>query len=162
MNKNAMVINKKLVDEFFFGLNEAEIEYVLIKNICEELPCNLRDGKDIDILVHTSSVPAFKQAMLKMNFKQIVAPYGIREGWSFGYQLNEYQFWRKNNATCNFFIDAAEKLMCKSLMPKMWIPIDNTINESIWRDKVFDTKNNWWSMDEDNVAAYLIIRSVFD
>ncbi len=157
-----MYIERTLIEEFFLGLNAASIQYVLIKNIGRELPDRLKDGKDIDILIHPDSGPAFVRVMQEMDFQRMPPPLGVQAGWSFGYKLSEYQFWSKQGTAQHFYIDAFEKLACKSLSPKMWIPIDAFVNDSIWRNRVFDKKNQWWCMDEENLAAYLLIRCVFD
>lgn len=157
-----MYIERELIDAFFAGLYDAKIQYVLIKNIGAELPDHLKDGKDIDILVHKDSEAAFVCIMEAMDFQRIAHPLGTQAGWHFGYKLAENQFWSKRGTEQNFYVDVSEKLACKSLSPKMWIPLDNVINESIWHNRVFDEKNQWWIMDEENIAVYLLIRSVFD
>ncbi len=54
---------------FFFDLmNSSNIDYVLIKNIREELPNSLPDGKDIDILVKPESKILFEKVMKKYFF----------------------------------------------------------------------------------------------
>ena len=47
-------------------------------------------------------------------------------------------------------------------MPNMWIPLDQKINNDIWKNKVFDSKNNWWIMDEKTIFVYMIARSILD
>lgn len=157
-----MYIERTLIHEFFSRLNTSGIQYVLIKNIGGELPDRLKDGKDIDILVHPDSDPAFVRVMQEMDFQRVPHPLGAEAGWSFGYKLKACQFWSQQGTAQLFYIDAFEKLACKSLSPKMWIPIDTCVNDSIWRNRVFDRKNQWWCMDEENLAAYLLIRCVFD
>lgn len=157
-----MYIDANLIKQFFSELNNANINYVLIKNIANELPYKLKDGKDIDILVHFKSQYDFENCMVSIGYKKIVPPNGRKNGWSFGYGLKEYQFWQNINTNFNLYIDVFEKLSCKSLTPKMWIPLDETINQSVWSNKVFDEKNGWWIMSDEDIFVYMIIRSIFD
>lgn len=157
-----MYIDENLVKSFFIGLNNAGINYVLIKNIANELPSKLKNGKDIDILVHPESQSDFEKHMLQSHYQKILSPNGRQNGWNFGYGLKEYQFWQNKNTDYDFFIDVFEKLACKSLTPKMWIPLDEIINRSVWENKIFDEKNGWWIMCDEDVFVYMIVRSVFD
>ena len=43
-------IKSKYILDFFKTLNKENVQYMLIKNIGKELPHNLKDGKDIDII----------------------------------------------------------------------------------------------------------------
>lgn len=157
-----MFINKQHVIDFFDMLNCSSIEYVLIKNVGDELPEYLEDGKDIDILVKHDQSDEFQQLMLNNNFCKLDPPLGRKNGWNFGYQLPEYQFWKKNEIESTLYIDACFKLSCKSLTPKTWIPLDQIINQEIWENRVYDEKNGWWIMDDRTIFIYLIIRSIFD
>ncbi len=150
------------IKDFFTQLNSSGIDYVLIKNIADELPNQLQDGKDIDILVKENQIKEFEKFMRSHNYKKRIHPYGKKVGWNFVYKLPESQFWKLNNNQFTLYIDVCFKLCCKSLMPKVWIPLDNYINENIWINKIFDEENNWWIMDNESQIVYLITRSVFD
>ena len=155
-------IEKNLILSFFEELTNSNIEYVLIKNIDNELPEKLQDGKDIDILVKQEDKEKFEKFMIQQGFIKRIPPLGRKNGWNFAYQLPEYQFWQKEKVDCIFYIDASFKLSCKSLTPKTWIPLDDKINIEIWKNKVFDKKNNWWIMDNQTILIYMIVRSIFD
>lgn len=157
-----MFIGRQHILEFFEALNHSSIDYVLIKNVGNELPEHLEDGKDIDILVRTEHTEKFAKFMENHNFCIIDHPWGRKKGWNFGYQLPEHQFWKKRGIDETLYIDASFKLSCKSLMPKTWIPLDQCINQDIWRNRVFDDKNSWWIMDDRTIFIYLIVRSIFD
>jgi len=43
------------ISAFFEMLNQNGFNYLIIKNISNELPCSLDNGKYIDILVHAES-----------------------------------------------------------------------------------------------------------
>lgn len=148
------------INRFFDGMNKAGVVYVLIKNIGRELPNHLVKGKDIDIVVHTESKGVFHDYM-KSIARNVIHPYGKEKGWHNIYGLGRFEFWRLKAAD-DIYIDVTEKLCCQSLMPKIWIPLDNHIQEAIWRNRIFDEKNNWWCMDDNVLYVYLIVRCVFD
>ena len=155
-------IDKNEIVNFFNLLNKEEIEYVLIKNINDELPNQLEDGKDIDILVKPDNINHFRKIIKENMFEKRIHPLGRAKGWNFAYQLFECEFWQKVGIDKTLYIDISEKLCCKSLTPKTWIPLDNCINDDIWKNKQYDKDNNWWIMDDDTMVIYLIVRSIFD
>lgn len=155
-------IQADVIHEFFENITDSKIPYVVIKNVSNELPDHLIDGKDIDIVVHEDYRDEFEQFMMRNNFEKQIHPLGRERGWNFAYKLPEYQFWKLKNDRMTFYIDASFKLSCKSLTPRMWIPLDTCINEDIWKNRVFDEKNHWWIMDDETILIYLIVRSIFD
>ena len=162
MSDTSKYIEAPEILSFFKLLNDSNINYVLIKNVGGELPYNLKDGKDIDILVKLEDRPLFVKTMLKGGFLKRIPPLGREAGWKFGYQLPEYQFWQKRGIAQNFYIDCCFKLMCKSLTPNYWIPLDISINERIWKNKVWDDDLGCWRIDDKTLFPYLIARCVLD
>ena len=59
-----MYIPKEQINSFFQDINSFGISYVLIKNMDDELPAHLENGKDIDILVKEEDKDLFAQKML--------------------------------------------------------------------------------------------------
>lgn len=157
-----MYIERSEIMDFFSIMNTSGIDYVLIKNIGNELPDYLEDGKDIDILVREAQMVEFGEFMRNHKFRELTPPNGRKNGWNFAYQLPEYQFWQKEGINQRLYIDASFKLACKSLTPQTWIPLDKKINEDIWKKRVFDESKNWWIMDDKTLCVYLIVRSVLD
>ena len=155
-------INPDEIKKFFIILNNNEINYILIKNIADELPNSLMDGKDIDILVYPDSKTQYEEVMKKNNYHAHTHPLGIQNGWTFGYSLPEYQFWKKEDRPFSLYIDANFILCCKSFVPKTWVPLNRPINDSVWENKIFDDKNEWWIMDDKNMLLYLLVRCIFD
>ena len=47
-------------------------------------------------------------------------------------------------------------------MGRSKLPLDNFIQEYIWKNKKWDSINNWWIMNDKVILLYLIIRSVLD
>lgn len=157
-----MYINDKYIRELFSILNSSGVNYVLIKNINDELPYALENGKDIDILVHENDIALIEKVMVFAGFQRTIHPLGNENGWKFAYQLPEFQFWKKHSIDQDLYVDISFKLCCKGIMPGIWIPLDETINLNIWERKLLDNILNCWRMDYETQLCYLIIRSIFD
>lgn len=155
-------IDSKLVFDFFKLLNDYDVNYVMIKNIGNELPYHLKDGKDIDILVHLEDRKKFTDVMTKGVFLKRIPPLGSERGYRFGYQLPEYQFWQKGGIKQTFYIDACFMLMCKSLTPNYWVPLDSSINDRVWKKKVWNKELGCWQTDDKTLLVYMLARCVFD
>lgn len=153
-------IENDIIRKFFQMLNEKDIQYVLIKNIANELPNKLVKGKDIDIVVYEENKVDFENIMKKNHFFMQEHPWGKSNGWEFMYGLPEFQFWKLEND--DLFIDVSFKLCCKSLMSQAWIPLNQDIQERIWQEKRWDEKFNWWNMDNETRFIYYIVRCIFD
>jgi hypothetical protein len=147
------------VQSFFKLLNDSAIEYVLIKNIGSELPHKLKKDKDIDILVPKQEVARFKDLVTENGFMRITHPESKKTGWSFAYGASECL---KFKGGTGLEVDIHSELCLKSLMGKIWIPMDKCINNRIWDDKAWDEQNKWWIIDDKTQLTYLISRCVFD
>lgn len=152
--------DRSVIEEFFSLLNENHITYILIKNIAQELPSRLKQGKDIDILVHSDSLTAYHQLMDSHGYIEIIHPKGKEAGWSFLYGIHENSM-RKHLKT-GLEIDAYAELCTKSFAMNAWLPLDQSINSSIWEDRVWDAENHWWKMDDVNLIIYLLTRCIFE
>ena len=76
--------------------------------------------------------------------------------------MPSYQFWKKKDTVFALYIDVNFTLCCQSFIPKTWIPLNESINESVWKEKVFDDENKWWIIDDKNMLLYLLVRCMFD
>lgn len=148
------------VQALFNILNIHKINYVLTKNIADELPSKLKLGKDIDLLVHPSYYAKIQYLMYIYNYEQIVHPHGKENGWQFIYGAHENIMFR--HVANALMVDVYAELCTKSLSMNAWLPLDKIIQESVWRDKVWDAANQWWIMDDENILIYLLTRSVFE
>ena len=59
-------------------------------------------------------------------------------------------------------IDAYAELCTKSFAMNAWLPLDQSINVSVWEDKIWDDANHWWMMDDVNLTVYLLARCIFE
>lgn len=163
MNETApKFIEPKYIDEFFGMLNHFRIKYVLIKNIADELPYALKNGKDIDILVHPGDQEVFSRLMQENHYARVVPPFGSENGWRFAYALEPSEFWKRMDIEDELYIDVNFRLCCHSFSEKTWIPLDKAVNADVWEYRQFEADRQWWRMDDSTTLIYLIVRSVFD
>lgn len=151
------MVEPKIIKDFFRILNENNLKYVLIKNDDNVLPKLLKEEEDIDLLIHPSDYDRVINILQSSGYIKKVGESCKRY---FLYQLREDILFEKQNCYFHFF----EALSCNPLtnMGKCKMPLENIVQEYIWRNKKWDSDNNWWIMDDVMILLYLIIRSVFD
>ena len=156
------IVPEKDVSDFFSLLNENKIQYLLIKNIADELPSSLKSGKDIDVLVNPDDRIRFSKIMEENGYLYRIHPYGIEHGWKYAYGLEKHQFWQKKDCKAVFYIDVCFHLCVKSLTPKTWVPLDDKINHNIWEKVEKNEKLGCPCLDEKTCFVYLFARCIFD
>jgi len=154
-----MLITANIVKSFFEFLDNAAIEYALIKNIGGELPHKLKKGKDIDILVKNSNLQRCMALILDNGFYKITHPRSQDTGWSLAYGASDPVMFESKPG---LQVDIHCELCLKSLMGNIWIPMDRIINNKAWNDRVWDDDNKWWTLDDKTQLIYLISRCIFD
>lgn len=147
------------VEQVIKQLNDENINYVLIKNIRNELPDCLEKDKDIDLLVYKKDWERFKKFIRKIKAIEILHPWGRWKGYSTLYGVDYPHIYVLKSG---IMLDVSNDLCVKSLDMPSWIPLDASINASIWTDKVWNEELQCWQMDEKNLFCYLIARGVFD
>lgn len=153
-----MKIDRKKIYNLFNELNGNHIRYAIIKNIDNELPDNLELNKDIDLIVRKGDKLRTLRILKNYGYKQIIHPFGKENGYEFLYGADEFDFLYKDG----LFLDISYQLCCKSLMPNAWIPLDQYINNSVWKFRHYDINNNWWILGEEDMLIYSVIRCIFD
>ena len=141
-------------------LNDYKINYLLTKNIADELPDKLKLGKDIDLIVHIKDYEKFQAVLNHFGWQRIIHPHGKERGWIFMYGAHENFF--MTNPANGLIVDFYAELCTKSIERNAWLPLDKVIQKSIWENKVWDAANQWWIMDDENMVVYLLTRSIFE
>ena len=154
-----MKIDSTVIMRMFDALNNRGIEYVLIKNLCNELPDNLPYGKDIDILVRKCDIPAYETEMSGMGFVAIRHPQCVASGWRMLYGADDPT---KKKLPNSLEVDMHTSLCVESLMGKAWVPMDKAINDYMWEHREWSEGHRWWQMDDRALLVYMLARCVFD
>lgn len=151
------MVNAESIKQFFRMLNGRGLTYVLIKNDGGLIPNRVADGNDVDILIHPDHYEKFLDAVRDEGFERLP---GESKKYFFLYKMRSDIYLRKDDA----FFHAYDRLACVSFtnMGLSKIPLDNEIQQYIWRHRIWDESNGWWINDDVVILLYLIIRSVFD
>jgi hypothetical protein len=153
-------IDSNEILKIFKFLNEENIEYILIRNINNELPDKLKIGKDIDILIDYKNKKDIIQFFFKYNFN--IVPHPHRNN-IYLYGVNKFTFLK--NKVNNIIFDLNFQLMCRSLNAGEWIPLDQMIQESAWKNRRFEKVSDdfgYWTLGYNDEFIALVVRSIFD
>lgn len=107
----------------------SDIPYRLLRNIRNELPDNLKEGKDVDILIHWDDKDKIERFLKQNSFQKVFHP--LRKD-KFLYGVHPFKFYK--HTSVNVFIDCHFELSCRSLNQGEWIPLDHRIQQKAWSD----------------------------
>jgi hypothetical protein len=154
---NNSILGCKIM-EIFKKLNDSKLDYILIRNIKNELPNNLILGKDIDILVKHEQLGHLKSFLKDNSFKEIPHPHRHN---IFLYGVKKFKFYRDPDY---ILFDLNFDLVCRSFDAGQWIPLDQVVQKSAWKNKRFHTDGEfmYWTLSYEDEFISLIVRSIFD
>ena len=109
------------------ALADGDIPYRLLRNTANELPDNLKIGKDIDILARWNDFGRLDRLFKHIGFRRVLHPL---RGDQFLYGVHPFRFYK--NSRLNIFIDVHFELACRSLNQGEWIPLDRAIQARAW------------------------------
>ncbi|MCF6775585.1 hypothetical protein L3V83_03245 [Thiotrichales bacterium 19X7-9] len=143
----------------FIELNESRLDYILLRNINNEIPLHLDLGKDIDILVKKKDEPLFIEFFKKHNYKEVVHP--LRND-IFLYGTDQFRTFKDQN---NILFDLNYQVAVRSLDAGQWIPLDQILQNSAWINRRFEQISDdfgYWSLSYEDELICLVARSIFD
>ena len=151
-------VNPKSIIDLFNNLNTSSFEYILIRNINNELPGSLRIGKDIDLLIHYNERSEFINFLKANEFKSIRHPHKHDR---FLYGVKNFEFFVNKDKV---LLDLNYQLACRSLNAGEWIPLDRKVQDSAWKNKVINKIDNfsYYSLGMEDEIVTLVTRSIFD
>lgn len=153
-----MFVDKKIILDFFRQMNDLGIEYVLLRNIDNELPDNFKCRKDIDLLVNPNSRIKFKEFMKQNSWKKVKHPWNFSNNFVFLYNMDEFEMYQKGCVN----LDISYQLSTRSTNNNEWMPIDQLINDSVWINKKKNIEYDWYEMCIEDQLIHLLTRCVFD
>jgi hypothetical protein len=125
--------NTEIAEEFIQLLIDNKIDYRIIQSKTDRLI----------ILIHNRFYELFNKKIRNTQYKKIPHPFGKLYQYQFLYQMKEFKLFGKGN----YLIEVFFELPCMSLTPKTWIPLDKTVQNSIWMgkddEKHLDKPNNY-------------------
>jgi hypothetical protein len=154
-----LIKNDELINIFQL-LNKSKLNYILMRNINDEIPSKLKTGKDIDILISKKNYGKFINFFKDNQYKKISHPHKYD---TFLYGVDKFEF--KYNANNKIIFDLNFQIAVRSLDAGQWIPLDQVIQKSAWKNKRFEQKNEdfgYWTLSHEDEMVCLIARSILD
>ena len=109
------------IKEFAKGLSNKGIDYRVLDEQDEMLT----------ILVYPKDMVSAEIFFKQNGAKAIHHPYGRKYGHRFLYQMEPFHLYKKGNRLLEVFC----QLPCASMTAKTWIPLDRSIQDSVWGNK---------------------------
>jgi hypothetical protein len=148
------------IRKIFSLLNNENINYILMRNVDDELPSKLKYDKDIDILVHKKDKKKLINFFKLHQFKEVRHPF---KNDIYLYGADRYSF--QYNSHNKILFDLNFQILVRSIEAGQWIPLDNCIQTSAWDSKRFVKKSGnfgYWTYGFEDELVTLIARCVFD
>ena len=150
--------HKDVIFDFFSRLNEANLDYVLLRNSNNELPSKLKKNKDIDLWVALNNRERFIKFLKKNNFRKIRHPlrkyirlYGVSKFEMF---INKF----------GLIVDINYEICVKSLSKLHLVPIDEHYQRNILKNfkKIYFSNVPIKHIGDNEYHVLLIARHIFD
>ena len=155
----SLIQSEELI-HIFTLLNDQKLHYILMRNINNELPDTLEIGKDIDILVYKKDEKKFIDFFNNNRYESIRHPFRYD---TFLYGVDKFEFKYNNNN--NILFDLNFQIAVRSLDAGQWIPLDQNIQESAWKNRRFEKISDdfgYWTLGREDEFISLVARSIFD
>ena len=151
-------VESKAIVDIFKLLNENQVEYILMRNIDNKIPYKLKLLSDIDILVDKKTFNKIENLLIQNGYQENKR-HCIDDIYLYG--IDKYrQFIKKD-----ILLDFQFQLMARSLDAGQWIPLDETIQISAWKNRRFEQQSEdfgYWTLSYDDEFICLVARSIFD
>ena len=149
------------VKKIFNLLNESNLDYIITRNIDNELPSALKIGKDIDILINKKNEKKLIHFFYSNDYVRIDHPF---KHDVFLYGVDKFEFKYKNMYN-HIDFDLVFQIAVRSLDKGQFIPLDKTIQDSAWKNKRFENLSDdfgYWALSYEDEFVCLVARSIFD
>ncbi|HRZ40282.1 MAG TPA: nucleotidyltransferase family protein, partial [Candidatus Omnitrophota bacterium] len=153
-------IEASKIISIFKALNDSGLEYVLMRNINDELPACLKAGKDIDLLIRKKDYGSFKSFFREHGYKRIRHP-SSKDTFLYGVDRFEFQYQRASG----IIFDLNFQLAVRSLDDGQWIPLHQSVQEAAWENRRLHRSNeqfSYWTLGHADEFVTLVARAVFD
>lgn len=128
-------------------LKESHIDFLIIEEKISKM----------SLLIKSEHKDKVKKLLTKNKYKKCLHPYGVESGYQFLYQTDKLLLFYKQEV----FIDISFQLLCMSHTPKTWIPLEQSIQQSMWSEKKYNEKYNCWVLDDTNYYLSRIVECIF-
>lgn len=136
--------------KIFEELNKNDIRYCVLEYY--------EESRYVDIFVHPEDNKKYLKLLNKLNYKDNTPQ--VRE-YAFIYKLKpDVIFVSPENVT----IHSACQMSCVSLsnLSKCKLPLDNSIQESLWNNKFWNEKQEYWEISPEDHMIQIVTKCVFN
>lgn len=136
--------------DFFEELNKNDIQYCVLEYDAE--------NQYVDMFVHPNDNKKYLKLLKHLNYKEITPP--MRE-YAFIYRLKpDVSYISPEGVT----IHSACQMSCVSLsnLSKCKLPLDNSIQESLWKNKIWDAEHKYWKICLEDHLIQILTKCVFN
>ena len=149
------------IKNIFSLLNKSKLNYIITWNINNELPSALKVGKDIDILINKNDEKKFINFFHANNYQTTNHPFRY-DIFLYGVDRFEFKYMNYDN---NIDFDMVFQIAVRSLDAGQFIPLDQIVQESAWKNKRFEKISDdfgYWTLSYEDELICLVARSIFD
>lgn len=150
-------VDPKIVLNIFEDINKVGVDYVLLRNIGQELPNKLEKNKDIDLLVRYEDRKKFKNSLLADGWQKCWHPHDNGSNFIFLYSMQPFEMYKKDDV----HLDVCYQLNCRSTNGE-WMPLDEHLQENLWKERIIDENLSVPKLGNTYQLVHLLTRSVFD
>jgi hypothetical protein len=153
-------VKPEFVYEVFDCLKEHSIEYVLLRNMGDELPYKLKKTKDIDLLINPRDKKKLKKILVSNGWLEGRHPWNFGDNFVFLYSMDKFLVFNKNNIA----LDICFQINCRSLNNGEWFPLDEIVQESVFKNKKEEALGDGsvFRLSNEDEFIHLLTRAVFD
>lgn len=163
VNKN-MSNNFVKMDELLLpvikDMGEIGINYIMLDNL--SIYNSVKDINMVSgcILISDESEKRFNEYIGKYG-RKVFHPYSVLDNWSYLYDLKPFELWYLEGLNKEY-LNVVNRLCCKSITPKTWLPLDNLMQDYCWKTKIIDNNLGIFIPNETLQYVLLILNCVFD
>ena len=141
--------------QIFQDLNDCGIKFLVLRDVDKKLPFNITSEKDIDLIIPELEYKKFT-CLQKKGWNEILHPFA---NGVFLYGLKRFRMFD----VAGIPIDFTTKLCVRSLNKGEWMPLDQSIQDSIFKNSIESSfSSNVRTLGPEHELLHLISRSIFD
>ena len=117
-----------------------------------------QDKKHVELFIHPDSKDDFNTVMETAGWNKIGSN---TQKFNFIYRLIPDAFWGNSD---QWTLHSACQMGCQSLsnLSKCMLPLDKSVQNSIWNNKIRDKEYNCWRLTDEDYLIYLLATAMFD
>lgn len=142
----------------FRAFDAKGVRYAVLRDLNNVLPLDYDGEKDVDVVVHPGDWVEARQVLSAERWFEVLHPFDNLKDFTFLYGMEKFRFFIRGNAK----LDVCFQLACRSTNAGEWIPLDQEIQESVWRNRCWDGSKGTYILSPIDECTHLLARAFFD